>query len=142
MLRGSHKKAVKTLLCWACLKRDAERPRSPKTAGETACPTKLQTLLNLTIPIENGVYSEPVEILAGFLIALAIGATGVGAGSITAPILILFFGMSAPSAVTTSLVFSTIVKLFATPIYLSRGHVNFRVLAYVAGGGLPAVIVG
>jgi len=94
------------------------------------------------MPIGNGVYSKPVEILAGFLIALAIGATGVGAGSITAPILILFFGMSAPNAVTTSLVFSTIVKLFATPIYLSRGHVNFRVLAYVAGGGLPAVIIG
>ena len=83
-----------------------------------------------------------MEILAGFLIALAIGATGVGAGSITAPILILFFGMSATDAVTTSLVFSTIVKLFATPIYLSRGHVNFRVLAYTAGGGLPAVIIG
>ncbi len=97
---------------------------------------------NISIPIENGVYSIPVEIIAGFLIALAIGATGVGAGSITAPILILFFGMSAPNAVTTSLVFSTIVKLFATPIYLSRGHVNFRVLAYIAGGGLPAVIIG
>jgi uncharacterized membrane protein YfcA len=83
-----------------------------------------------------------MEILAGFLIALAIGATGVGAGSITAPILILFFGMRAPDAVTTSLVFSTIVKLFATPIYLSRGQVNFRALAYVASGGLPAVIIG
>jgi uncharacterized membrane protein YfcA len=83
-----------------------------------------------------------VAILAGFLIALAIGATGVGAGSITAPILILFFSMSAPNAVTTSLLFGTIVKLIATPIYLARGHVNFRVLAYTAGGGLPAVIVG
>ncbi len=83
-----------------------------------------------------------MEILAGFLIALAIGATGVGAGSITAPILILFFGMSAPNAVTTSLVFSTIVKLIATPVYLSRGHVNFRLLGWIAGGGLPAAIVG
>jgi hypothetical protein len=83
-----------------------------------------------------------MEILAGFLIALAIGATGVGAGSITAPILILFFGMAAPAAVTTSLVFSTIVKLFATPIYLARGQVNFRTLGYVAAGGLPAVIAG
>jgi uncharacterized protein len=83
-----------------------------------------------------------VEILAGFLIAMAIGATGVGAGSITAPILILFFNMSAPNAVTTSLVFGTVVKLIATPIYLSRGQVNFRVLAWIAGGGLPAVIIG
>ena len=64
-----------------------------------------------------------MEILAGFLIALAIGITGVGAGSITAPILILFFHQSATDAVTTALVFGTVVKLIATPIYLSRGQV-------------------
>jgi uncharacterized membrane protein YfcA len=83
-----------------------------------------------------------VEILAGFLIALAIGMTGVGAGSITAPILILFFHQPAPEAVTIALVFGTVVKLVATPIYLSRGQVNFRVLGYLAMGGLPAVLVG
>lgn len=83
-----------------------------------------------------------MEILAGFLIALAIGMTGVGAGSITAPILILFFHRSAPEAVTIALVFGTVVKLVATPIYLSRGQVNFRVLGYLAMGGLPAVLVG
>lgn len=83
-----------------------------------------------------------MEILAGFLIALAIGMTGVGAGSITAPILILFFHQSAPEAVTTALVFGTVVKLVATPIYLSRGQVNFRVLGYLAMGGLPAVLIG
>ena len=83
-----------------------------------------------------------MEIFAGFLIALAIGVTGVGAGSITAPILILFFHQSATDAVTTALVFGTIVKLVATPIYLSRGQVNFRVLKYMALGGLPAVLLG
>jgi uncharacterized membrane protein YfcA len=83
-----------------------------------------------------------MEILAGFLIALAIGITGVGAGSITAPILILFFHQSATDAVTTALVFGTVVKLIATPIYLSRGHVNFRVLKFMALGGLPAVVIG
>jgi uncharacterized membrane protein YfcA len=83
-----------------------------------------------------------VEILAGFLIALAIGMTGVGAGSITAPILILFFHQSASDAVTTALVFGTVVKLIATPIYFARGHVNFKILKFTALGGLPAVIVG
>jgi uncharacterized protein len=83
-----------------------------------------------------------MEILAGFLIALAIGITGVGAGSITAPILILFFHQSASDAVTTALVFGTVVKLIATPIYMSRGHVNFRVLKFMAMGGLPAVLIG
>lgn len=83
-----------------------------------------------------------MEIIAGFLIALAIGITGVGAGSITAPILILFFHQSASDAVTTALVFGTVVKLIATPIYLSRGQVNFRVLKFMAFGGLPAVVIG
>jgi uncharacterized protein len=85
---------------------------------------------------------DVMEILAGFLIALAIGITGVGAGSITAPILILFFHQSASDAVTTALVFGTVVKLIATPIYMSRGHVNFRVLKFMAMGGLPAVLIG
>jgi uncharacterized protein len=83
-----------------------------------------------------------MEIIAGFLIALAIGVTGVGAGSITAPILILFFHQSATDAVTTALVFGTVVKLIATPVYLARGHLNFSVLKYMALGGLPAVIIG
>src|ERR1700760_2411059 len=83
-----------------------------------------------------------MEIFAGFVIALAIGITGVGAGSITAPILILFFHQSAPDAVTTALVFGTVVKLIATPIYLARGQVNFKVLKFVALGGLPAVLIG
>jgi uncharacterized membrane protein YfcA len=83
-----------------------------------------------------------VEILAGFVIALAIGVTGVGAGSITAPILILFFHQSASDAVTTALVFGMVVKLIATPIYMARGQVNLRVLRYLAYGGLPAVLMG
>jgi hypothetical protein len=83
-----------------------------------------------------------MEFVAGFLIALAIGVTGVGAGSLTAPILILFFHQSASDAVTTALIFGTVVKVIATPIYMARGQVNYRVLKYVALGGLPAVILG
>ena len=83
-----------------------------------------------------------MEILAGFVIALAIGMTGVGAGSITAPILILFFHQRASDAVTTALLFGTVVKLIATPVYLARGHVNLRVLKFMALGGLPAALVG
>lgn len=83
-----------------------------------------------------------MEFLAGFLISLAIGITGVGAGSITAPILILFFHQSASDAVTTALVFGTVIKLIATPIYMSRGQLSWRVLKYLAMGGLPAVIIG
>jgi len=83
-----------------------------------------------------------MEILAGFLIALAIGMTGIGAGSITAPVLILFFAQSTTQAVTVALVFGTVVKMVAAPIYFLRGQINFRILGYLAAGGLPGVLVG
>src|SRR3954451_24313160 len=87
-------------------------------------------------------YTGLVEILAGFVIALAIGITGVGAGTITAPILILFFHQTASDAVTTALIFGTVVKLIATPIYWSRGQVKGRFLALMASGETPAAIIG
>lgn len=83
-----------------------------------------------------------MEIVGGFLIALAIGMTGIGAGSITAPVLILFFGLNAGDAVTAALLFGTVVKLIATPFYIARGQVNARILGYLALGGLPAVLIG
>jgi uncharacterized membrane protein YfcA len=52
-----------------------------------------------------------MEALLGFVIAVAIGLTGVGGGTITAPVLMLFLGMPAGMAVGTALVFGAVVKL-------------------------------
>ncbi len=83
-----------------------------------------------------------MEFVTGFLIALAIGLTGVGGGTITAPVLMLFFGLPPAQAVGTALTFTAAVKLLAAPLHLYRGHVNFRVLGYLLLGGLPGVLAG
>ena len=83
-----------------------------------------------------------MEFVTGFLIALAIGLTGVGGGTITAPVLMLFFGLPPAQAVGTALTFTAAVKLLAAPLHFYRGHVNFRVLGYLFLGGLPGVLVG
>ncbi|MBV6431708.1 MAG: hypothetical protein IANPNBLG_01840 [Bryobacteraceae bacterium] len=80
--------------------------------------------------------------LAGFLIALTIGLTGIGGGVLTAPVLLLFLGMPASLAVGTALVFVAIVKLFAAPMFVIRGQVNYRVLALLLAGGLPGALCG
>lgn len=80
--------------------------------------------------------------LVGFLIALAVGLTGVGAGSITAPILILFFTISPAESVGTALIFGAIIKLVVAPMYLMRKQVNRRVMALLCAGGLPGVVLG
>src|ERR1700694_2910205 len=83
-----------------------------------------------------------MEIVLGFLIAVAIGITGVGAGIITAPVLILFFHMAPARAVGTALAFGVAVKLLVVPVQLYRKQVNFRVLGYMLAGGLPGVLAG
>jgi uncharacterized membrane protein YfcA len=83
-----------------------------------------------------------MEFLIGFLIATAIAMTGVGAGTVTAPTLILFLNMPLGIAVGTALVFGAVVKMIAAPVYWYRRQVNFKVLGYLVLGGLPGVIIG
>ncbi|MBI4911025.1 MAG: sulfite exporter TauE/SafE family protein [Acidobacteria bacterium] len=83
-----------------------------------------------------------MTVLAGLLIALAIGLTGIGGGVLTAPVLLLFLGMPAPLAVGTALVFVAVVKLVAAPMFLIRGQVNYRILALLVAGGLPGALLG
>ena len=83
-----------------------------------------------------------MEILLGFLIATMIGLTGVGAGSMTTPLLILFLGVSPATAVGTALTFGAIVKVISVPFYAARRQVNVRIMAYLLAGGLPGVLAG
>ena len=83
-----------------------------------------------------------VEVALGFVIALAIGLTGVGAGTMTAPALLLMLNVPAPTAVGTALIYGGIIKLIGAPSYLFRKQVNFRVLAWMAAGGFPGVLAG
>ena len=83
-----------------------------------------------------------MELLLGFIIALAIGLTGVGAGVLTAPALIVLLDMPPAVAVGTALVFGAVVKLPAVATYLMRKQVDFRSFGAMAAGGLPGVIAG
>ncbi len=83
-----------------------------------------------------------MEYLIGFVIAAFIALTGVGAGTITTPLLILFLGVPAATAVTTGLMFSSAVKLVLVPSQILRKQVNWRVLGLMLLGGLPGVLIG
>ena len=83
-----------------------------------------------------------MQYFIGFVIALFIALTGVGAGTITTPLLILFLGVPASIAVSTGLMFSAAVKLVLVPAQVMRGQVNWRVLGYMVAGGLPGVLLG
>jgi uncharacterized membrane protein YfcA len=83
-----------------------------------------------------------LEIVLGFIIALAISLTGVGAGSMTTPLLILLLGVSPATAVGTALTFGAIVKVASIPTYAVRKQVNLRILGLLVAGGIPGVLLG
>src|SRR5271168_124704 len=83
-----------------------------------------------------------MEYAIGFIIAAFIALTGVGAGTITTPLLILFLGVPAPIAVATGLMFSAVVKAVLVPAQIARRQVSWKVLSFMLLGGLPGVLVG
>lgn len=83
-----------------------------------------------------------MDYLVGFLIAAAIGLSGVGAGTITAPVLMIFFGLPPAIAVGTALTYSAVVKLAVLPVYFTRKQINWRILRLLCVGGIPGVLGG
>lgn len=83
-----------------------------------------------------------MEVALGFLIAFVIAITGVGAGTITAPLLILVLHVPVAISVGTALAYSTIVKAVVVPVQIVRKQVAWRVLGIMLLGGLPGVVAG
>jgi len=83
-----------------------------------------------------------LEYLIGFIIAVFIALTGVGAGTITTPLLILALGVPAGMAVGVGLIFSPAVKLVLLPAQIAQKQVAWRTLAWMLTGGVPGVLLG
>lgn len=80
--------------------------------------------------------------LIGFLIALAVGLTGIGGGSFTVPALILLVGLTAGEAVGTAFLFAGVLRLIATPFYLAGKQIHSRYLWLLLQGAVPGLLVG
>ena len=80
-------------------------------------------------------------VLAGFLVGLVVGLTGVGGGSLMTPILIFFFGVKPYLAVGTDLLFAAFTKMGGT-IKLARARrVDWRVVGQLCAGSIPAALI-
>jgi len=83
-----------------------------------------------------------MELALGFIIAFIIAITGVGAGTITAPLLILFLHVPVVVSVGTALAYSVVVKAIVVPLQIWRRQVAYRVLGVMLIGGIPGVVLG
>ncbi len=82
-----------------------------------------------------------VFILAGFLVGLVVGLTGVGGGSLMTPILIFFFGVKPILAVGTDLLFAAVTKLGGTIHLARKRQVDWLVVLHLSAGSIPAALL-
>ncbi|MBZ5693940.1 MAG: sulfite exporter TauE/SafE family protein [Acidobacteriia bacterium] len=83
-----------------------------------------------------------MQALIGFLIALAVGLTGIGGGSFTVPALVLIVGLVPGAAVGTAFVFAGVLRLIAAPFYLAGRHIHWRYLWLLVLGAVPGLLIG
>jgi uncharacterized protein len=83
-----------------------------------------------------------IHLVLGFLIALAVGLTGIGGGSFTVPALLLLVGLPAGEAVGTAFVFAGVLRLIAAPFYLLGRQVHSRYFRLLVAGAVPGLVLG
>lgn len=79
--------------------------------------------------------------LAGLVVGTAVGATGVGGGSLMTPILILFYGISPAVAVGTDLLYASISKAFGVLLHGRNGTLDWKIVGWLSLGSLPAALL-
>ena len=80
--------------------------------------------------------------LAGLLVGVLVGMTGMGGGSLMTPILILFFGFDAKVAVGTDLLHGAVFKSFGAAQHRMLGTVHARLALWMLLGSAPLSLVG
>src|ERR1700710_1982086 len=84
---------------------------------------------------------NPLYAMSGFLVGLLVGLTGVGGGSLMTPLLVLLFGVHPATAVGTDLLYAACTKTVGTMVQGVQSTVDWRVVALLGCGSLPATVV-
>ena len=83
--------------------------------------------------------------VAGLFVGVMVGMTGVGGGSLMAPILILLFGVAPTTAVGTDLWFAAITKAVGGVVHHRHGGAeggpDYEVIRRLCIGSLPAAVI-
>lgn len=81
-------------------------------------------------------------IVAGAVIGIVVGMTGMGGGALMTPVLVLFFGVPPLAAVSSDLVVSAVMKPVGGVVHLRRGTVDLRLVGLLCLGSVPSAFCG
>jgi uncharacterized membrane protein YfcA len=80
--------------------------------------------------------------LAGLLVGLLVGMTGMGGGSLMTPMLVLLFGFKTTVAIGTDIVHGAIFKSFGAVRHRQLGTVNLSLTLWMLLGSAPLSLAG
>lgn len=84
---------------------------------------------------------ELIHVLAGALVGLIIGLTGVGGGSLMTPILVLGFGITPVIAVGTDLLYAALTKCCGVYFHHKNQTVDWKIVLLLASGSIPCSLI-
>ncbi len=80
--------------------------------------------------------------LAGLLVGIVVGLTGMGGGALMTPILVIGFGIQPLAAVSSDLVAAVVMKPIGGGIHFRRGTVHTGLVKWLALGSVPGALAG
>jgi uncharacterized membrane protein YfcA len=80
--------------------------------------------------------------LAGLIVGVVVGLTGMGGGALMTPILVLGFGIQPLAAVSSDLVAAVVMKPIGGSIHFRRGNVHKGLVLWLAVGSVPGALAG
>ena len=81
-------------------------------------------------------------VLGSLAVGIVVGLTGMGGGALMTPMLVLFFGVSPLTAVSSDLVASAVMKPVGSFVHLRNGTVRMDLVRWLCIGSVPAAFCG
>jgi uncharacterized membrane protein YfcA len=88
------------------------------------------------------VHIDPYIVLGSAIIGLLVGMTGAGGGALMTPMLILLFGVTPSTAISSDLVAAVVMRPIGAAVHMRAGTVNFRLVRWMVAGSVPAAFLG
>jgi hypothetical protein len=88
------------------------------------------------------VHIDPYIVLGSAIIGLLVGMTGAGGGALMTPMLILLFGITPSTAISSDLVAAVVMRPIGAVVHMRAGTVNLKLVRWMVLGSVPAAFLG
>src|SRR5260370_9639662 len=85
---------------------------------------------------------NPYMIIGSAVVGLLVGVTGAGGGALMTPMLILIFGVTPSTAISSDLVAAVLMRPVGAFVHLRQRTVNLRLVGWMLLESVPAAFAG